>query len=54
MDGRVKHYFTVDNNEAHLPADKDLTFLGELRWVVDAQGKYFEHHILSEAPHLKN
>jgi hypothetical protein len=38
----VRKGFTVDNT-SRLPTDRNWICLGELRWVVDAKGEYFEH-----------
>jgi hypothetical protein len=47
-----RYDFTVDNNTSHLPADRNWTCLGELRWVVDAKGEYFEHHLVPNFPRI--
>jgi hypothetical protein len=45
-----RYDFTVDNGN-HLPAG-DWWCLGELRWIVDAKGKYFEHHLVPNFPRI--
>jgi hypothetical protein len=48
----VRHGFTVDDT-SHLPTDRNWICLGELRWVVDAKGEYFEHHLVPNFPRIK-
>jgi hypothetical protein len=47
-----KHGFTVDDT-SRLPTDRNWTCLGELRWVVDAKGEYFEHHLVPNFSRIK-
>jgi hypothetical protein len=42
-----QHRFPVDGDTSWLPTDTDWVCLGELRWVVDARGEYFEHHVVT-------
>jgi hypothetical protein len=51
IDG-TQHRFTVDDNTSRLPTDRNWICLGELRWVVDAKGEYFEHHLVPNFPRI--
>jgi hypothetical protein len=44
----IKYQFTV-GDDARLPPDR-WECLGRLKWVVDAEGKYFENHIVNQFP----
>jgi hypothetical protein len=45
----ARHQFTIDDNLRFLPLGRDWLCLGEVRWVVDAEGKY-EHHVTPTEP----
>jgi hypothetical protein len=42
----ARHQFTIDDNLRFLPLGHDWVCLGEVKWIVDAEGKCFEHHLL--------
>jgi hypothetical protein len=51
LDETRRHGFTVDDKN-HLAADRNWICLGELRWVADAKGEYFEHHLVPNFPRI--